>query len=186
MFKLFPYLIVLIAFFFLACENDMQEVEKFSNENLEPLVETAKGIKITYSEVGEVKVEIESPKVLMHKGKEAYDEFPDGLKVTFYDDTLGVTSVLVADFGIRYEKKQEVELRDNVVFTNNKGEKLETDELFWNEKTRKIHSDKFCTISTSNSKILAEGFEANQDFTQYKIKKIKDSPVMFDDKGGIQ
>ena len=56
---------------------------------------------------------------------------------------------------------------------NAEGEKIETEELIWNEKDAKISSDKFVKITTPDEILMGEGFEANEDFTRYKIKKVK-------------
>lgn len=38
---------------------------------------------------------------------------------------------------------------------------------------KKIWSDKFVTITTKNEILMGDGFEARQDFSKYKIKKLK-------------
>ena len=54
-----------------------------------------------------------------------------------------------------------------------KNETLNAEELIWDEKNGKIYSDKFVKITTADEIIYGEGFEANEDFTNYKIKNIK-------------
>lgn len=56
---------------------------------------------------------------------------------------------------------------------NEKNEKLNTEHLIWNERTKKIYSDDFVKITTPDEIIFGNGFEADQDFSRYKIMKIK-------------
>jgi LPS export ABC transporter protein LptC len=66
-----------------------------------------------------------------------------------------------------------VEAKKNVVVINEKNEKLNTEHLIWNEKTKKIYSDEFVKITTPDEIIYGTGFEADQDFSRYKIMNIK-------------
>ena len=56
---------------------------------------------------------------------------------------------------------------------SDKGEKLNTEHLFWDEKKEMIYSDVFVKITTKDEIIMGEGLESNQDFSRYKFKKIK-------------
>jgi LPS export ABC transporter protein LptC len=84
-----------------------------------------------------------------------------------------VNSKLDAKYGIRYERDERMEARKNVVVINEKGDKLETEHLIWDEKKQKLLSDDFVKITTKDEIIFGNGFEANQDFTRYKIFNIK-------------
>ena len=84
-----------------------------------------------------------------------------------------VTGTLTANYAIRRERAQKTILKDNVVWKNDKkNEQLDTEELIWNEQTHKITSDKFVKITTDTESLTGQGFEADQDFSHYKIKKI--------------
>jgi LPS export ABC transporter protein LptC len=80
---------------------------------------------------------------------------------------------LQAKFGRKYENQGLVEVRDSVVVINKKGERLDTEKLIWNEKTGKIYTDQFVRIQTKNEVIYGEGLTANQNFSSYKIFKIR-------------
>lgn len=162
----------LLASFLPACENSMTEVSDI-NSKFETAVETIRNVRLLYSDAAHVKVQLEAPVLYRYKTEDPYLEFPDGLKVTFFTDSLQVSSTLSAKYGIRYERKQETLVKNNVVWTNAvKNEKLETEELLWNEKTKKISSDKFVKVTTDTESIFANGFEAEQDFSRYKLLKI--------------
>ena len=98
---------------------------------------------------------------------------PSGLSAKFYNDEMQITSTLDADYGIRYEDEQRMEAKKNVVVVNEKGEKLNTEHLIWYERKEKLLSDDFVKITTKDEIIFGNGFEANQNFTKYRIFNIK-------------
>ena len=97
----------------------------------------------------------------------------EGIKVLFYDSLLNVASTLTSNYAIQQVSKKIMEAKNNVVVINDKGEKLNTEHLIWNEDSSKIYSDVFVKITTKEEIIMGEGMEANQDFSKWKIYKIK-------------
>ena len=59
----------------------------------------------------------------------------------------------------------------NVVL-DNKRNKLETEELIWDERSQRIYTEKQVKITNQEETIFGEGFSSNADFTEYKISKI--------------
>ncbi len=98
---------------------------------------------------------------------------PSGLHLQFYSDSMKVQSDLTAGYGISYDKSDQMIARNNVVVNNIYGEKLETEELIWDQNTEKISSEKFVKITTRDEIIFGDGFESNDDLSNYKIKKIR-------------
>jgi len=157
---------------FTACENNINEVKEVT-QKLAANIETIEEVSMMYSESAIIRVRLEAPKLLRHKTEKPFTEFPEGLKLIFFGDSLKMNSILTANYGVRYEKEQKTVVKDKVVWLNEeKNERLETEELTWNERTKKIYSDKFVKITTNTESIFGEGFEAEQDFSRYKIKKI--------------
>lgn len=136
--------------------------------------ETGKEVEALYSDFGKVKARLTAPEMNhIDDPKTPYTELPSGLKLYFFSDSLTVESHLTAGYGISYDRSDEMIARNNVVITNINGDKLETDELIWNQKTERISSEKFVRISTPDEIIFGDGFESNQDISNYKIKKIR-------------
>lgn len=165
--------LLLLLFSLLACKNDLAEIEALS-EAYSTQVETAKKVEILYSDSAQVRVRVTGPTMLYHLDKSSpYQEFPDGLLVDFFDTEGNVTSQLTAQYGIRYENKAEVVVRDSVVWQSTAGEKLETEELIWDERRSKVYTKKFVVITRPDEIIYGHGFEANQDFSYYRINAIE-------------
>ncbi len=163
---------ILLSFFLISCENDIKKVKIIASQK-EAQIERGKNVEIMYSDSGKTRLLIIAPTMIRHLTKNPYTEMPDKVNVYFYNDNTQVESKLKANYGIRYEKEQIMKVKDNVVLSNIKGEKLYAEELIWDEKQEKIYSDKFVKIVTPDEIIYGEGFESNQDFTDYRIKKIK-------------
>lgn len=164
--------IVLLACLLVACENTPKEVAEVMEQS-ENAVETITEVDILYSEKAHVKVRLTAPELYRYKVDTPYLEFPKGIKLLFFDDSLHITGTLTAKYGIRREKAQKTILKNKVVWKNaQKNEQLDTEELIWDEQTHKITSDKFVKITTDTESITGQGFEADQDFSHYKIKKI--------------
>ena len=54
-----------------------------------------------------------------------------------------------------------------------KQERLLTDELTWNPQTQKVYTDKRVVVENqiTGERLNGLGLDANQDFTQYSIRK---------------
>lgn len=160
-------------FLLLSCQNEMAEIEAL-NANFNPQIEKAKEVEILYSDSAEVRVRITGPTLIYHLDKKApKQEFPDGIFVEFFDKFGRTTSELSARYGLRLEQRDEVIVRDSVVWESMEGEKLETEELIWDERKKLIYTNKFVVVTTPDEIIYGHGFEANQDFSYSKINAIE-------------
>ena len=86
-----------------------------------------------------------------------------------FDSLMQIDASIKADTAYYYEKEKLWELRSNVFIQNRKGEKFDTQQLFWNQKTEKVYSDKYIRIEQTENIITGYGFESNQQLTQYVI-----------------
>ncbi|MGB0881850.1 MAG: LPS export ABC transporter periplasmic protein LptC [Vicingaceae bacterium] len=166
---------VLFAFGILcSCENDVKEIESLSNKKNEP-VSRGKNVELIYSEKSNVKINITAPLMEEYglEDENKYMEMKDGIKVLFYDSLMVVSSTLTANYAINRVGDRIMEAKDDVVVVNDKGEVLNTEHLVWLQDSSKIYTDEFVKIQTADEIIMGEGMEANQDFTKWKIKKIK-------------
>lgn len=153
------------------CLNDMEEVAAI----LEPMdlpVEEGENISMIYTDSARVKVRVEAPRLERYTGAEPYLEMPLGVHVRFYKANGSIESELTSDYAVSYEKTGIMTARKNVVLVNTNGEELNSEELNWSEKEHRIFTEEFVTITTEDEVIYGHGFESNEDFTKYKIKKI--------------
>lgn len=93
--------------------------------------------------------------------------------VYFYDRTMVPHSEIHANNGIYYEEKGIAELRGNVRLTNQKGEKLNTELLYWDREKEKIYTDQFVRVESAGKIIKGDsGLVSNTSFTDYEVKGV--------------
>lgn len=138
-------------------------------------VESGKDVKIIFSDSARVKAKLFASQMdrYIKEDNDSYLELPKGVVLDFYDKNMKTTSSLTANYAIRYEKEKRMEAKNNVVVVNEKGEKLNTEHLIWDEVSKNIYSEAFVRITTGDEIIYGDGFESNEDFSRYKIKNIK-------------
>ena len=103
------------------------------------------------------------------KAEPVYWEFPDGIYLEKFNSDLEVDTWLKSDYAHYDESQQVRELRGNVQSMNTDSEFFETPQLFWDQKTERIHSDSSITITRQTSIIKGIGFDSNQELTKYTI-----------------
>lgn len=153
------------------CKNDNANVDwisKRSNVN----IERGSDIEIVYSSGGENRIKAFAKEALRFNVEKPYMTFPNGIKVNFYDAAGNVETVMKANTATVYDGSSMMIAKNNVEVINAKGEKLNTEELIWDESKKMIYSNSYVKISTEDEIILGEGMEANETFTDYTIKKI--------------
>lgn len=156
-----------------ACKNDLAKVDALQ-DRLDVKVETVKEVEILYSNAARVKVRVTGPTMLNNLDRnEPFQEFVDGVHVDFFGDNTVVTSMLVANYAVRYERRGEIIARDSVVWQSTDGQKLETEELIWSDRDAKVYTQKFAKITTPREIIYGHGFTANQDFTDARIQQVE-------------
>jgi LPS export ABC transporter protein LptC len=134
-------------------------------------VELGRDVEILYSDSAIVRVRVTGPVLHNHIEQEnSRQEFPEGVKIDFLEPDLSVRSTLVAKSATRIPEKQIITVRDSVVLNTIKQERLETEELIWDEKTAKIRTDKFVKVTQPGEVVYGFGLEAEQDFSYWKIK----------------
>lgn len=100
----------------------------------------------------------------------SYWAFEKGVYLEKFDTLFRTDASIKSDTAYYYEKKKLWELRGNVHIRNLSGNKFDTQLLFWNEKEKKIYSDKFIRIEQEDKIITGYGFESNQELTEYQIR----------------
>ena len=99
-----------------------------------------------------------------------YWAFEKGVYLEKFDSLFRIDASIKADTAYYYEKKKLWELRSNVSIRNLKGDKFDTELLFWDEKKEEIYSDKYIRIEQEDKTITGYGFESNQELTEYQIR----------------
>lgn len=150
---------------FFSCQDASSSLHKYRQRNDGPSSE-GEGILLKYTDSGKVVATLKTP-YLKEFGINnfPYEEFPDGIAVTFVDDE-GKENYIYADYALRYKPNNLIDLRDNVVLILNDSTTLKTSQLFWDQKNKWIFTDQPYTVRfpEDDSFNHGEGFDSDQDF----------------------
>lgn len=175
LFKQFTRVIPGILFWCMAasCHNDPKDIKALTDPT-SIQEERAHDVVIIYSERGKVQVRLFGHLFIRNEAaKPPYIDIKEGLRVEFYDDSLHITAVLTARNARYYEQQGNVDIRDSVLVVNNKGERLNTQELIWNQNIRRYYTEKPVKITTPTQQLFGDGLDANENFSWYQIKNLK-------------
>lgn len=164
---------VVLVFLIISCkrENIVTEEVVYSADDV--YVERLKDVEILYSDSAKVQVKITAPTLLRYLNQNTKQEFSDGLLVEFFDANQRTTGTLSAKYGERIEGDYKIVVRDSVVWQSAQGDKLDTEELTWDERSKMIFTNKFVTVTRPDEIIFGYGFEADQDFKRSTIKAVE-------------
>jgi len=181
--RILKLLVIPGVFCLAACENDIEIINTLTNTTSLPDI-SGKKVEILYSDSGRVTMRLNADEIKQYgKIERPYIEFPKGIHVVFFDDSLQIKSEIFADYAKYFQEEKLWEARGNVVAENIlTGEKLNTEELFWDETLQRIYSNSFSRIENKGNIFYGQkGFETNQKFTPLRLKSSKGSVTMKDE-----
>ena len=153
----------------LACEEPKQE--KKVNTYQGP-IEEINDVKLLYSEAALLKVKLTTARQYRYQNDNR--KYPKPVNIVFYGPNGEAVTTLQSDSG-RYDKAKDLYtvVGHVVVINKQKQEKLLTPELNWNPVTKKVFTEKRVTVISqlTGEKLYGLGLDANQDFTNYRIRK---------------
>jgi LPS export ABC transporter protein LptC len=154
------------------CENDIERVNLLTDDEEIPTVKGT-NVEVIYSDSAKVKVQILAPEFQQYPDVERpYMEFPAGLEVFFYDDSLIIESEIKADYTIYYTEDGLWHATGNVIALRlDNGDALHTEELFWNQEEELIYSDVFTRVHNEDGTFYGKkGFTSHQDLSNWQLK----------------
>lgn len=155
-----------------SCENDMMTVIKLSSKDSIPDI-TIIDVHVKQSEMGRPTLELTAPKMISFQGAEAYTEFPNGLKIIFFDSIMQPKSELTANYGISWDSKRTMQARGNVVVRNfQKREQLNTESLVYDRNFKKVSTQDFIKITQPDKITLGKGMESDELFDNWVIRDV--------------
>ena len=164
--------IILVTMFF-SCSNTSKEIkELFSTKNLP--VGIAKNIHHVYKDSGNVTSKLIAPvlKDFSNREEHPYNEFPKGIKIVSLKNNSIDSVTITGNYGITYLKTRISELKGAVVIVNHKDKSiLETEQLFLDETTNYVFSEKKFTLTTPSEVSIGIGFESKKDLSKFLAKK---------------
>jgi len=154
-----------------ACERKLPTVNKTEILNLPSQV--VRNDTTVYTDSGRIQLIMTTPLMERYTDNDSpYSEFRSGIRVTFYDGGKDPVGSATANYARYTEKKKLWELRDSVVVVNETNDKLETEQLFWDQEKELIYTDRFVEITNEDQTVRGIGFESDTRLRKRKIRNV--------------
>ena len=164
---------IVMLLFFSSCGGKKKELgEAITERDSLPSMATL-GVVTYISDSGVTRYRMEAEEWLMYDRKRpSYWAFEKGVYLEQFDSLFNVDASIKADTAYFYDKQKLWKLMGNVDIKNRKGERFNTELLYWNQATEKVYSDRFIRIEQPDRIITGYGFDSNQQMTIYQIRNM--------------
>jgi LPS export ABC transporter protein LptC len=174
-------LVVLCAGAILAgCTNDLDKVAVVAVKDDSPDRVTLQA-EYTYTDAGRPKYRLRAGRIAEWTREPQRREITEGLELQFFDSVGAPGSKLTARRGVILPGSKRMEVYEEVVFINTKGERMDTEKVIWYEDSARIFTDKAVRIQRGQDVIHGQGLEAAEDFSRYRLKRITGTLRMAED-----
>lgn len=164
----------MIASMLFSCTNDSKEVRDFLAEQNRP-IGIAKDAFHIYKDSGQITSKLITPQMndFSNRRNHPYNEFPKGVKIINFENGGKDSVTVIGDYALTYSKTSISELKGNVIVINHtENSKLETEQLFWDQKNKYFFSEKKFTLTSATDTTKGVGFESRENLTKWVAKNI--------------
>ena len=121
----------------LSCESNFKEIQQSTVSEFAPSGESD-SINLKYTDSGRIKSVLISSKMLDYATlKFPFTEFPNGVNVTLFDEK-GKKTFITSNYAVTFKNTDLIDLQGNVKISNETGQLLETDQLYFDQKKRMV------------------------------------------------
>lgn len=146
-----------------------------------PVMDT-RGVVTMISDSGVIRYRLNAEEWQVYDRKSpSYWAFEKGVYVEKFDSLFQVEASIEADTAYYYDKQKLWKLISNVHIQNQKGEKFDTELLYWDQNKKKVYSDQTVRVEQPDRIIYAEGFESNEQMTKYTFFKMNNTVFYVDE-----
>lgn len=173
------FLFIILTLTSVSCRED---VDASAFQVYDGPLNTAIDIHLMHSDSAVVRSEIRAAKQLEFSNGNI--EFPEGIDIQFFEVDGTLSTTMKADKGY-YLKTENLYKGIGNVQVNNilKDQRLQSEELYWNPSEKKIYTETFVTIQEKQTLFNGTGMEADESFSKYKLKKVRDSRTVLPGEG---
>jgi LPS export ABC transporter protein LptC len=160
-------LMVLTIALFTSCMDSSSTLKEINSDRQEPLG-TASNIRMVYTDSTKIQAILTAPKHVDYTNLSfRYAEFPDGLRVVFYDN-LERENEVIADYGILYNDTKLIDLKGNVRLQSHDGSLLTTTQLFWDAESEWLFTEQPFKFEDNDYNFEALRLDTNKEFTKFQ------------------
>jgi LPS export ABC transporter protein LptC len=165
------WLIAIVAIASVSCESNFKDVQKMGFSEFSPSGE-ADNFNLKYTDSGRITSVLISPKMLDFATVEyPFTEFPKGVDVTLYDKN-GKRTFVRAEYAVTYKRTDIIDLQGNVTITNEAGQKMETEQLYYDQKNQWFFTEKRFKFTDPKGISFGQGIDFSKDFKIVNSQKM--------------
>ena len=170
-YKTFQIVMALAVTLFFGCESNFKQVQKINFTEFTPSGDADK-VNLKYTDSGLIKVILVSPKMLDFATVSfPFTEFPKGIDVTLYDDKGKMTRV-TSNYAVSYKPTGIIDLQGKVVIESENGQKLETEQLYFDQKNEWFYTEKKFKFTDLKGTSNGQGIDFSKDFKIINSQRI--------------
>lgn len=160
-----------MAGMFVSCINDLDRVAEVEIPKAAPDRVTTDA-EYLFTDSGRVRNRLRSGRIAEWSTEPKRTELSEGLELTFFTAEGEPSSTLTARRGVMVPAQKRMEVNEQVVFINSKGERLETEQLIWDQDSAQVFTDRAVRVQRGGDVIHGQGLVAAEDFSKYTIRQI--------------
>ena len=169
---------------FFSCDDGSSTLKQINQFNENP-VGIAYDIHMTYTDSAKVKAILTAPLNLDYTHLSfKYSEFPEGLKIIFYNNN-NEENTVVADYGILYNQTKIVDLQGNVVLLSDDGSRLETSQMYWDSEKEWLFTEQPFTFKNINYDMAAIRLDTNKEFSKFQTGNLTGTMLVKEQKDSL-
>jgi LPS export ABC transporter protein LptC len=154
-----------------SCESNFKDVQKINYSEFVPSGE-ADNFNLKYTDSGRIKSILVSPKMLDYSNVEfPFTEFPKGINVTMYDQK-GKKTFISSKYAVTFKGTDIIDLQQNVKISNEMGQFLETEQLYFDQKNEWFFTEKKFKFTDPKGVSFGEGIDFSKDFKIVNSQRI--------------
>ena len=159
-----------VLLFISSCSGNKKRMgEAITERDSLPVMDTH-DVTTLISDSGVTRYRITTPRWMVFDRKQPpHWAFEQGIHLEKFDTLFNVEASIDADTAYYYNKEELWKLMGHVAIQNLKGERFNTELLYWDQRKQKIYSDRFIRIEQPDRIITGHGFESSQEMTIYTI-----------------
>jgi len=156
-----------------SCESNFRDVQKINFSEFSPSGE-ADTLDLKYTDSGRITAVLLSPKMRDYAAVDfPFTEFPKGISLTLYDKK-GKRTFIRSDYAVSFKGTDLIDLRGNVTITSEDNQKLETEQLYFDQKNEWFFTEKnFKFTDAKNGMTTGQGIDFNKDFKRVNFQKVR-------------
>jgi len=159
--------IIFVTFILSSCSSNKEDIFDINIKRPRP-VGVASNVRMVYTDSMKVLAILTTNKHIDYTNLTfKYSEFPDGVKVVFYDNQ-NRQSELTSDFAVIYEETKIIDLRGNVFLRSSNGAELFSQQLYWDATDDWIFTEFPFEFNDQDYQISATRLDANKEFTKFR------------------